>query len=326
MNQQQESVEDDLLIKYMLGEADMNEQALVAKWIQAHPAHQKRYDEFCQIWEASKRLENVLHADEHAAWNRFNQKLQQRNVEKKRTIALPFPKIWLRAAALVFICISATLAYWIFQQQHPALEQAMSNNQILRHTLADGTVVTLNRHATLYFPKSFNGNTREVRLEGSGFFEVRADQTHPFIVHTGQAKVQVLGTAFDVRATKSKTIVTVESGQVSVAKKNHLVSLGPSEQATVTETEDEPVKEQTKDQLYTYYRTNEFNCDGTPLWRLIDVMQEAYQVDIEFSDPKLGSLQLTANFKNPTLAQMLTVISETFNIQVEKVGNKYRLK
>src|ERR1019366_6846207 len=66
--------------------------------------------------------------------------------------------------------------------------------------LSDGSVVTLNSETTLRYPAEFNGQTREVYLDGEAFFDVAKDHKHPFIVHAGKMNVRVLGTAFNIKS------------------------------------------------------------------------------------------------------------------------------
>ena len=82
------------------------------------------------------------------------------------------------------------------------------------------------------------------------------------------------------------------------------------------------VKEKTTDVLYNYYRTKEFVCDNTPLWKLIDAINEAYHADIVIEDSRLKNLPLTTTFHEESLEEILKVISETFNIKMERRGGQ----
>ena len=64
--------------------------------------------------------------------------------------------------------------------------------------LSDGTRVWLNADSKITYPVAFNGNTREVRLEGEAFFDVKKNGQAPFTVNTDRLKVRVLGTRFNV--------------------------------------------------------------------------------------------------------------------------------
>lgn len=92
--------------------------------------------------------------------------------------------------------------------------------------LNDGTLVHLNAGSKLTFPATFSGKTREVYLQGEGFFEVRTNAKQPFIVKTDYANIKVFGTTFNVSAyddEKYMTTVLVE-GKVNVSQKDKLIA------------------------------------------------------------------------------------------------------
>ena len=41
---------------------------------------------------------------------------------------------------------------------------------------------------------------RELTLEGEAFFDIKHDEQHPFIIHTGKLDVKVLGTSLNIKA------------------------------------------------------------------------------------------------------------------------------
>ncbi|MCB6973600.1 MULTISPECIES: FecR family protein [Butyricimonas] len=82
--------------------------------------------------------------------------------------------------------------------------------------LSDGSRVWLNAGSSLRYPEVFSGKTREVFLEGEGYFEVERDEQIPFIVQTKEMNVQVLGTSFNIRAYEDdqNVITTLVTGKV----------------------------------------------------------------------------------------------------------------
>ena len=84
--------------------------------------------------------------------------------------------------------------------------------------LEDGTKVWLTAESQLKYPEVFTGARREVFLEGEAYFEVAKDASHPFVLHTGQQKVTVLGTSFGVTgyAEESSVSATLVEGSVRV--------------------------------------------------------------------------------------------------------------
>ena len=97
-------------------------------------------------------------------------------------------------------------------------------------TLPDGSTVHLNSGAQVTHTRGFDrlpflaAPTRTVRLRGEAFFDVADAATadgRPFVVETFSARVEVVGTQFNVRAwpteANAQTTVSVEEGIVSVA-------------------------------------------------------------------------------------------------------------
>lgn len=104
--------------------------------------------------------------------------------------------------------------------------------------LEDKTLVYLNAGSKFAFPQKFRGKTREVFLDGEGFFVVKKDSLHPFIVHSKNMNVEVYGTEFNVSAYQSDDFakVVLVKGSVAVWKDEGLFSskemMVPGQKAT----------------------------------------------------------------------------------------------
>ncbi len=317
---------DDLLVKYLLGEATATEQKEVQHWISEDAEHKRYFDHFCTIWETSARIASHSKADEHEAWERFQQRTQNKQGNGSRKV-IPFGFInrtWLRAAAmLLFLAGGGWIAHYLIT--HPAQLHIHSGTDILVVTLPDESVVTLNKHTSLSYPKRFVGNTRNIQLTGEAFFEVTPDKNKPFMIHANDATIRVVGTSFNIKSAPETTEIIVATGIVEVSKKENGILLRPNEKAIVRKDLTAPEKQANTDDLYNYYRTKEFVCNGTPLWRLTDVLSEAYNVDIIVAD-RLKHLPLTATFRNEPLDHIMNVISETFHVTVQRNGQQIIIK
>ncbi|MFT4092424.1 MAG: FecR family protein [Niabella sp.] len=100
--------------------------------------------------------------------------------------------------------------------------------------LPDKTVVWINAGSVFKYPSFFSGNTREVFLNGEGYFEVTKDAKHPFIVNTPKGNITVTGTIFNVSAyeSKSRFVTALLEGHVYVTSKNgQNVNLMPLQKA-----------------------------------------------------------------------------------------------
>ena len=106
--------------------------------------------------------------------------------------------------------------------------------------LEDGTKVWLNAGSRMAFPTRFTGKTREVFLEGEGYFEVANKKNQPFMVNTGEITVKVLGTRFNISAYKTDklTETVLLEGKVALSQPSVLgfmkreTQLAPNQKAT----------------------------------------------------------------------------------------------
>ena len=319
---------DDLLVKYLLGEVTNEELILVENWIRQSEVNRKHFEHFKLIWQESKKLEAKSNIDVDAAWARFKQRVEAEQAPSAKVIPLGGHRMaWQRAAAvlLVLVCCSWLVYYFVMNRGNEMITIASGNTTVI-DTLPDGTVVTLNKNATLAYAPNLSGKTRNVKLTGEAFFDVSPDKERPFVIQANDVEVLVVGTSFNVKSDTKKTEVIVETGIVKVAKNQNNVTLKPNEKATVYHNANMPVKELNDDVLYNYYRTKEFVCNGTPLWRLADVLNEAYGVEITIPNEKLRDMPITTTFRNEPIENILAVISETFNIHVERKGNNITLR
>lgn len=202
----------------------------------------------------------------------------------------------------------------------------LAQQAVLNDTLSDGTVVTINKGSSISYNSKFKGDTRKVDLKGQAFFNVTPNKKKPFIVSVGDVEVTVVGTSFNVSVSHGVTEVVVETGIVKVTKAGRTVELRPNEKLETYSKDTVMKKEHVTDKLYNYYRTKQFVCDDTPLWKLVEVLNEAYDSNIVFGDPAIRNLAINTTFDNESLEQVLNVIKETFNITVTKEGDTITLK
>ncbi|WP_291150264.1 FecR family protein [Flavobacterium sp. UBA7680] len=326
MSQNNMNMNDDLLVKYLVGETDADENAAVEFWLKADEKNLNYYNGFKKIWEDSLLIaaENKT-IDEDAAWKRLQNRIHDKDVEvltpKKSSV------YWLRiAASILLISTLGWLGYSYFENKSNTLIQIYASNSTLNDTLPDGTTVTLNKNSSLSYVSKFKGKTRPVTLKGEAFFHVSPDKTKPFIITINDVTVQVVGTSFNVKNKNGKTIVDVETGIVKVSKNKDQVELRHGEKVVIADHKPELLKSTSKGRLYNYYRNKELVCDETPLQDLVEALNEIYDVNIIIKNPSLKEKPLTTVFKDQSLDQVLEIIQETFRIEIERKNNQILLE
>ncbi len=315
-----ENIQDtshDLLVKYLLEEATPEEIVRVERWLKSSEENNSYFIQLKTIWQQSRMLAPAVMIDEEDAWQRFGKKIKQQN----KTAATPIyaQKLnWLKAAAiLLFLAGGSYLAYWLSVKQGDQLIKS-TEGRVMSYTLPDGSVVTLNKNASVAYNGQFNNTSRNITLKGEAFFNVVADNKKPFIIQMDDISVKVVGTSFNIKNAFNLTEVIVETGVVSVSKRQYSVQLRQNEKAIIFKDKNAPEKISVSSRLYKYYRTNQFVCVETPLPELVAVLNEAYNSRIKIGSGHAATLKLTTTLDNKSLEQVLEVIKETLGINIER--------
>lgn len=116
--------------------------------------------------------------------------------------------------------------------QHHVLE--IPNGGEFQVSLSDSTKVWLNAGSRLTYPVVFAGKERRVHLEGEGYFDVKRDETKPFVVEVNGMEIKVLGTSFNVKSflQDERSTTTLVSGSIEIqTSTGRRVKLEPNQQA-----------------------------------------------------------------------------------------------
>jgi len=112
--------------------------------------------------------------------------------------------------------------------------------------LPDGTQVWLNSGSRISYDKAYGINLRKVVLSGEAYFDVIKNPAHPFVIHTSNINIKVLGTAFNVKSFpgEKNSETSLIRGSIEVTFKNQpsqKIILKPNEKLITAN--DDPVKQ-----------------------------------------------------------------------------------
>ena len=193
--------------------------------------------------------------------------------------------------------------------------------------LADGTVVTLNSSSSLRFPFSFTGNTREVEVRGEAYFEVAKNADKPFIVHTPNGDIQVLGTSFNVNTYEpGKTRTSLVEGSVKAMAGGKEVVLKPSEEA-ITQT-GQPITVQGFDKSRSLsWIDGVYLFESARLNVIAGVVDRWYDIKIVFDNPAIANYKFDGRLdKARPLEEFLAVLKIAKGVNYKFEGSILHLQ
>lgn len=199
--------------------------------------------------------------------------------------------------------------------------------------LKDGTTVELNSGSTLRYGRFF-GNIRSVTLAGEAFFDVVRDEERPFHVHTFNARVNVLGTRFNVRAWENefsaRTVVALESGSVELMERGReadRLNLKPGQTARVEPggvlmlpSDDEMVSSS-----YAW-RTGDFFLSEEPVRAVLDEVERRFDTRIRLESAEMGEKIVKVSLNAPASEeQILEQLCASLGWQLRPVASGYEI-
>lgn len=150
-------------------------------------------------------------------------------------------------------------------------------------TLPDQTKVWLNAASSLTYNTALVSNgVRRVKLTGEAYFEVAKDKDHPFVVESGDQKVEVLGTHFNVNAYSDEKAyrTTLLEGSVKVSEGGQSKILSPGSQAVNSGGD---IKLNTVDtDLAVAWKNNNFIFDRLNIRQIMRIIERWYDVEVVY--------------------------------------------
>ena len=151
--------------------------------------------------------------------------------------------------------------------------------------LADGTKIVANSRTIVRYPKRFDGECREVYVKGEAYFDVAHDAEHPFLVHSDNFRVKVLGTRFNVNNydTSDSQVVLVQGAVELKTTNNDRVRMKPNELVSLQEGSFAEKRAVNTDE-YTCWMQGMINLDGESVESVAQRLSHYYGVTILFDD------------------------------------------
>lgn len=235
------------------------------------------------------------------------------------------------AASLVLITFAVlmkTRSAQLEQQVSLPKSEGKDNRFIL---LPDSSRVVLRPGSKLIYPSAFDNASREVSLEGEAYFDIKHKNNQPFIIHTGEVKTTVLGTAFTIKyPIGSKRIeVLVERGKVRVEdKKQVLAELTADQKINLNEQISKPEIEKVNARSALEWKMQDMTFDAEAFRDISKSLEKRYGVTLHFVNPALGNCPVTGKFTgSETIDEVLMNICATRNASYRQVGiGQYELQ
>ncbi|WP_317045318.1 FecR family protein [Formosa algae] len=235
------------------------------------------------------------------------------------------PKKYVAISAFALVIL--TISFFVYHSQGINYTNQIVTEKGERRSLylPDSTLVVLNSLSEIHYPNAFK-KTRDVFVNGEVFFDVTHNEEKPFIVHTTNLDVQVLGTAFNVNTSTSNKIVSLERGKVNVLFKdsNNQLTLSPNEQLIYNNTTNDITKKNFNAIEVLGWKDEMLILDKTPFIEAIKKLNQFYGVTFRLKDKTLESKKITGAFKGLDIKGVISSLEFIANITIVPIHkNEY---
>lgn len=159
--------------------------------------------------------------------------------------------------------------------------------------LPDGSLIYLNAGSSITYSTGLQQTAvRRIKLAGEAYFEVTKDKKHPFEVISGNQKVEVLGTHFNIKsyADEPNAKTTLVEGSVKVSWLGHLNTeksnpfkiLVPGEQAVLSR--GTIAVETVNPEEAIYWKENKFGFQSEEIESVMRDVARWYNVNVIYQD------------------------------------------
>lgn len=305
-----------ILNKYISGDASQNEKEAVQLWLEANTNNRKEYMALRMLYDIT--LGNLPE-------DKSEREIRLRNKRKNFFFDL------IKIAATVLITLS--FSHYLLQGNFftdslvkPSMQTLyIPSGQRAELTLVDGTIVFLNSLTTFRFPENFSGTSREVYLDGEGYFKVAHDDNKLFNVNTDQYVVKVLGTEFNVlsysRDNSFETALISGSVEISAKKNQQKTLLTPNFLAYV---ENNQLKTTTiSNYNYFLWKDGIISIEHERIEDILKKLEIYYDIRIENHNRNILNIRYTGKFRTKHgIEHVLKVLQVATGFQFKKDEEK----
>lgn len=186
--------------------------------------------------------------------------------------------------------------------------------------LSDGSRLRMNSESEIRVPVTFEKGQREVFMKGEIYFDIVRDSLAPFVVHTHQGDIRVLGTSFNVRDYQDEDFLetTLVNGKVAFEREGNYSYLKPGEQLRLNKEDGKTTVETVDVLLYCSWKDGRFVFEKQRLEVIMNTIARWYNINVFYESSSVKDILFTGNIKRYSdLEQVVNMLKLINKIDIE---------
>jgi len=304
--------------------------------------NRKEFQSFQHIWDVAGRAKPNVSFNTDQSWSKMNTLIScVESIEEDETpVSIPSQRktyaigFYLKRIAAIFVL--AFGLYYLFNKATQPEMLMVDSKGLAQFTtqLPDGTEVVLNQSSSISYPEKFAANQRVLAFEGEGLFEVAHNPEKPMIIETGNLRVKVLGTSFDLinYPESNEVLLYLQEGKVlfySIDPEDgsivEQIVLTPGQKGIYNKQTNEISKDVFCNDNFKAWKTGVLEFDKTPLSDVFNVLEKTYGIQVQGAGP-YEKMLLTARYQDESIDSIFESLQVIFGIHFSCQNNQVVLQ
>ncbi|MBE9469493.1 MAG: FecR family protein [Bacteroidetes bacterium] len=321
-------ISDETFCNYARGLNKCDEKAWEA-WMNKNPENKDIAEEAkTQIQLINFKKKSLPEFFIHNEWNKLSSKIDFNKKESilkhNKTFNI---KVW-RNVAAIFIFFFALSIFFVnktfLNQENTCQKIIVPKGQIKKIILPDNSIVVINSGTELRYSENFGEKNRDVFLYGEAYFDVTHNSSKPFIVHTCENTVKVVGTAFNISAFPDEDIhrISLERGKIELAKNGEsFSSLSPNQiYLLVRKSKQAKVFKSQNIKMYSSWKEGSIRFVNQTFFDITTKLERSHNINFNIKNKKIKNCRYTGEFSRmQNIESILKIIKLTtpFNYEIK---------
>ena len=309
--------------------ADPAAGAFFQNWLAMHPEKEYVIGQARTIVEAVDFNERLDETEKAAMWRRV-----QASMGRDEAPVMPLGaanprlrRLWAAASVAGVLLLAGASLFFSMRDYRVAT----GYGEIKRMELPDGSVITLNANSEVRYQRDWESKSkREIWLDGEAYFSVRHTRNHqPFVVHTPDLNVEVLGTEFNVFKRAGKTKVSLNSGKVRIsllAGGRPEVLMKPGELVEYSGKQKTYAHKSVNAEVHSAWTQSRLVFDDTPVAEVLQRLHDNYGWEMEVKDSAVLAEKLTGEIRTTDEATLVRALAKALETKMTLRDNKLTLE
>ncbi len=305
----------ELIVAEQTGELTAGQQSELKSWRLIDHNNEEAYQATVKLWEDAGDVAYQSQEMKAEDWKVISTSIHRSKQANTNWI--------MKVAAVMTLMIAASiLVYRFYLSPYAGYSAYEANGSIKEVSLADGSVVTLNRGSELWVSDDFNSEDRAIKLSGEAYFEVAENDQIPFVITGEESITEVVGTAFNLLVEEASVELTVSEGLVSFGNSSATIPVGAGQSAVLSKDIPPTIMAHNLNRLS--WKTGILRFDEVPLVLAIEDIAKHYNIDVEVSEGA-RNLRLTSQYQNTPFEEVLNELELILGLDIRLNNTTYQV-